>query len=91
MNEVSVWFYLLLVCLPSLIIFAACYLLIRQFLKNREQLEFLAIQKQTNANVLPLKLQAYERLILLFERIYVPNLVVRIRTKKCPPVIFSQL
>jgi hypothetical protein len=82
MNEVSVWFYLLMVCLPSLIVFAACYLLIRQFLKNKEQMELLAIQKHTAGNVLPLKLQAYERLILLFERIHIPNLVVRIRTKK---------
>lgn len=82
MNEVSVWFYLLLVCLPSLIVFAACYLLIRQFLRNKEQLELLSIQKNTTANVLPLKLQAYERLILFFERIHIPNLVARIRNRK---------
>jgi hypothetical protein len=82
MNDVSVWFYLLLVCLPSLIVFAACYLLIRQFLRNKEQLELLSIQKNTSANVLPLKLQAYERLILFFERIHIPNLVARIRNRK---------
>ncbi len=82
MNEVSVWFYLLMVCLPSLIVFACCYLVIRQFFRNKEQLELLEIQKRTSANVLPLKLQAYERLILFFERIHIPNLVVRIRTKK---------
>ena len=82
MSEVSVWFYLLLVCLPALIVFASCYLLLRQFLRNREQLELLAIQKSTAVKALPLKLQAYERLILFFERIYIPNLVARIRTKK---------
>ena len=82
MNEVSVWFYLLLVCLPALIVFATCYLLIKQFLKNKEQLELLAIQKSGSASVLPLKLQAYERLILFFERTYIPSLVARIRTKK---------
>ncbi|MCB0686350.1 MAG: hypothetical protein KDC53_07490 [Saprospiraceae bacterium] len=82
MNEVSVWFYLLLVCLPALIVFASCYLLLRQFLKNREQIELLAIQKSNAANALPLKLQAYERAILFFERIYIPNLMIRIRTKK---------
>ncbi|NND32631.1 MAG: hypothetical protein HKN76_08580 [Saprospiraceae bacterium] len=81
MNEVSVWFYLLLVCLPALIIFASCYLLIRQFLRNREQLELIDIQRRSAAKVLPLKLQAYERLILLFERIYIPSLIARIRTR----------
>lgn len=82
MNEVSAWFYLLLVCLPALIVFTTCYLLIKQFLKNKEQLELLAIQKSTAVSVLPLKLQAYERLILFFERIHIPNLVARVRTKK---------
>jgi len=82
MNEVSVWFYLLLVCLPALIVFATCYLLIKQFFKNKEQLELLAIQKGASTSVLPLKLQAYERLILFFERIHIPSLVARIKTKK---------
>ncbi|MCB0666631.1 MAG: hypothetical protein KDC80_12435 [Saprospiraceae bacterium] len=82
MNEVSVWFYLLLVCLPALIVFATCYLVIRQFFRNKEQLELLAIQKNTSASVLPLKLQAYERLILFFERIHIPGLVAKVRTRK---------
>ena len=82
MDQVSVWFYLLLVCFPALIVFAACYLLIKQFLNNREQIELIDIQRRSAAKVLPLKLQAYERLILLFERVYVPALITRIKTKR---------
>jgi len=82
MRDVSVWFYLLLVCLPALIVLFACFLLLKQFLKNREQLELIAIQRNNSSKVLPLKLQAYERLTLLFERIYIPSLISRIKTKR---------
>lgn len=79
---VSVWFFLLLVLLPSITVFIVCYVLIKQFLKNREQMQFIAIQKESTATTLPLKLQAYERLILLFERIQIPNLIAKLRTKR---------
>ncbi|MDH3649293.1 MAG: hypothetical protein OEQ53_06395 [Saprospiraceae bacterium] len=75
------WFYLLLVCLPVLIVFAICYVLIKQFLNNRRDMELLAMQKETNGQTLPLRLKAYERLALLFERIDVPALIVRLKTK----------
>lgn len=79
---VSVWFFLLLVLLPSITVFIVCYVLIKQFLKNREQMQLIAIQKESSATTLPLKLQAYERLILLFERIQIPNLIAKLRTKR---------
>ncbi len=80
-GEISAWFYLLMVCLPALIVFVVCYMLIKQFLKNKESMEAMELQKMASAKTLPLKLQAYERLILLFERIDIPSLIARIRTK----------
>ena len=80
-DQVSVWFYLLLVCLPALIIFALCYLLIRQFLKNREQMELIEVRKQSDARTLPLRLQAYERLVLLYTRMDIADMIARLRTK----------
>ncbi len=82
MGEISAWFYLLMVCLPALIVFVICYMLIKQFLKNKEAMELLEMQRMASAKTLPLKLQAYERLILLFERIDIPSLIARTRTKK---------
>ncbi len=78
----EVWFHLLLVCLPALIVFATCFLLIKQFMRNREQLEYIEIQKRAAGKVLPLKLQAYERLTLMFERMQMSSLISRIRTKR---------
>ncbi len=79
--QISVWFYLLLVCLPALIIFVICYMIIKQFFRNREQIELLAIQKQSDGKTLALRLQAYERLVLLFERMHVPAMIARLKTK----------
>ncbi len=81
-DQISVWFYIFLACVPALIVFAICFLVIKQFFKNRQQMELLAIQKNASTHTLPLRLQAYERLVLFFERIEIPNLISRLRTEK---------
>jgi hypothetical protein len=82
MGDASIgWFYLLLVCLPALIVFVICYMLIKQFLNNRREMEMIELQRQTNGQTLPLKLKAYERLALFFERVDIPALIARLKTK----------
>ncbi len=81
-DQMSVWFFIVLVCLPSIIVFVVCYLLIKQFLKNREEMERLDILRRKSGKILPLKLQAYERLVLLFERIDVPAMIAKLKRKK---------
>jgi len=63
----------------GLLVFSICYFLLRQFFNNRVQLEQLAIQKKSIDQTMPLKLQAYERLTLLFERIHVPTLIAKFK------------
>jgi hypothetical protein len=48
---------------------------------NQHNLRALEIQQQRLQATLPLRLQAYERLLLLCERISIPNLVGRLRTE----------
>ena len=62
--------------------FAICYMVIKQFFQNRIQMESLALKKKTNAHTLPLRLQAYERLVLYFERTDVSLLISKLRTAK---------
>jgi hypothetical protein len=64
--------------LPSLVVLAVSYLIIKEFIRKeiliREQ-----ESKQKNAGTYaPMKLQAYERLILLLERISADNLLMRV-------------
>ncbi len=77
--------------LPSLILLGAVYVMLYFFLKgNRQQLNYLKDEqdlarlkldidkKQSSQKVLiPLKLQAYERMVLFLERVNPPNLIKR--------------
>jgi hypothetical protein len=68
-----------------LIIFAVfayyIYTLVEKYLTQQQNLRALEIQQQRQQATLPLRLQAYERLLLLCERISIPNLVGRLRTE----------
>jgi len=64
--------------LPSLVVFAAVYFLIRSFLDH--ELKQLKEEKKDDSRkaVIPLRFQAYERVVLLLERISPQNLVLRV-------------
>ncbi len=67
--------------IPGLIVFFTAYRLIKSFLDKQLQLKQVELSQQVRKTTLPLKLQAYERLALLMERISLPNLVLRIRVE----------
>lgn len=61
------------------VVLVAFYLL-KPFLQNKEKLQLLELKKATGAQTLPLRLQAYERMILLVDRINPSNLLIRLST-----------
>ncbi|MFA8435058.1 MAG: hypothetical protein ACEPOZ_11125 [Marinifilaceae bacterium] len=63
--------------LPALVVFATAYLLIRQMLRRDEKKQQLEIFLNNQKQITPIRLQAYERLILFLERINPESLVVR--------------
>lgn len=65
---------------PALIVFATVYYLFKTYIQQQYHLESLKIQKINAKNTLPLKLQAYERLVLLCERISIETLIYRLNT-----------
>ena len=68
-----------------LVVFAVAayliYSLTKQYFNNRHQTRLIDLQQQRAQPTLPLRLQACERLILLCERISIPNLISRLRTE----------
>ncbi|MBC7425422.1 MAG: hypothetical protein H7321_02710 [Bacteroidia bacterium] len=54
---------------PSLVIFAVCYVLIAKLMDDNAARLQLELRKQNASAITPLKLQAYERMILFLERI----------------------
>ena len=65
--------------LPSLVVFFTAYLLINKFINNDQQKRKLEIILNNQKIITPIKLQAYERLILFLERISAESLIVRIQ------------
>lgn len=72
------WLTVLGITLPSLIVFAAVYFTFRQYHQQQLRLQMLESKKGKEGVTLPLRLQAYERLLLLCERIDFADLMLRL-------------
>lgn len=76
------WLNIFLALLPSVVVFLTSFYLIRAFLNSRAQERtnerLSEFKKEDHKHVLPLRLQAYERLTLFLERISPGALVLRV-------------
>ena len=67
--------------LPSLVVFATAYYLIKQFIESEHRNRLIEMKMNNQATnqkfITPIRLQAYERIILLLERISPNSLVLR--------------
>ncbi|MFA6923209.1 MAG: hypothetical protein WC223_03055 [Bacteroidales bacterium] len=68
--------------LPSLVVLATTYLLVRDFLDVEHKRKLVDVRVGGQKIVTPIRLQAYERLALLLERISPSNLVIRVAKSK---------
>ena len=69
---------ILKITIPSLIVFLTAWVLLRNMIKNdqdKRRQELLLLNSRT---VTPIKLQAYERIVLFLERISLESLLVRV-------------
>ena len=64
--------------IPALIVFATVFYLFKNFLNQQYQIEALKFRQSQNKEILPLRLQAYERLMMFCERINIDNLAYRL-------------
>ena len=74
----ELFFDILKVTIPSFIVFLTAYLLIRAFIENDQLKRRMEIKRQNQKTITPLRLQAYERIILFLERISPESMLVRI-------------
>jgi len=63
--------------LPSLVVFGASYYIMKLFIENESRKRLLTLKLENNKMITPIRLQAYERLILFLERISPSNLIMR--------------
>jgi hypothetical protein len=64
--------------LPALVVFLTVYFLFSRYLQQQLRMEGLKLQKDHAKDILPIRLQSYERLIMLCERMSVDQLMLRL-------------
>lgn len=69
---------ILKIVLPAAMVFVATYLILKSMLENDQKKREYELRKKNNDAVLPLKIQAFERLVIYLERINPNTLVVRV-------------
>ncbi|WP_426060794.1 hypothetical protein [Hymenobacter sp. B1770] len=78
MDSTAYFFDLLKVILPALLVAGSIYVLFKQFLEKEQQRRLIELRLESNKTTLPLRLQAYERVVLFLERISPNNILVRL-------------
>jgi hypothetical protein len=71
------WFQLVMIVLPSAIVFLTAYYLVKNFLDNEGRKKVMDLKLANQMLITPLRLQAYERVVLFLERINPNSLVMR--------------
>jgi len=69
---------LLKIIIPAGAVFAAAYFLVKRFLDNEQKRREHELKKSISASITPLKIQAYERIVIFLERIHPNSLVIRV-------------
>ena len=64
--------------LPSLVVFGTSYYLIKLFLENEQKKKLIDIKLAGHKIITPIRLQAYERIVLFLERISPESLIMRL-------------
>jgi hypothetical protein len=64
--------------LPSFIVFGATYFVMSKYLDNDYRKQLLLLRKENQKETTPLRLQAFERVVLFLERIAMDKLVLRV-------------
>ena len=75
--------------LPSIVVFFTAYYMLKAYLDSREKLQKLEMRKKDPEITLPLRIQAFERLVLLLERISPAQLVFRVKRNDMSPAQFQ--
>jgi hypothetical protein len=79
---------ILKITIPALLVLLTAWLVLRAMMKNDQDKRRQELILQTSRTVTPIKLQAYERIVLFLERISLESMLVRVSS---PGLSASQL
>jgi hypothetical protein len=73
---------ILKITIPALIVFLTSYFLLRNMIRNDQDKRRQELILQNSRTVTPIKLQAYERIVLFLERISLESMLLRVSTSE---------
>jgi len=79
------------IIVPAALVLYAMYLTVRTFLNKQIERNKLEVKARNTEIVLPIRLQAYERIVLFLERISPNNLITRLDHAEMSAVEFQQV
>jgi MFS superfamily sulfate permease-like transporter len=79
---------ILMITIPALIVFFTAWVLLRNLMRNDQDKRRQELILANSRTVTPIKLQAFERIVLFLERISLESLIVRVSS---PDMTASQL
>jgi len=71
---------ILKITIPALVVFLTAWILLRNLIRNDQDKRKQELILQNSRTVIPIKLQAYERIILFLERISLESLLLRVNS-----------
>ena len=77
--------------LPSLIVLAVVYIFLNKYYSDKRAKEAEELKKSSQEFILPVRLQAYERLMLFLERLNPNSLILRVSNPQFTPYQFQAL
>ncbi|MFY0591272.1 hypothetical protein [Roseivirga sp.] len=81
----------LMILIPATLVMYAMFLVVRNFLQKQFDHRLLDLKIKNNETVIPIRLQAYERIALLLERISPNNMLIRLSDPSMSAFAFQQL
>jgi len=81
---------LIKIVLPAALVLYAMYLVIRSFLQKDFDRQLISLKAKNSETILPLRLQAYERMALFLERISPNNMLIRLADPQLSAAEFQQ-
>ncbi len=63
---------------PALLVFGMAYLMIKKFLDTNQRVKMIELKMSLQKELIPMRMQAFERAVLYLERISPNNLLIRV-------------
>jgi len=82
---------LIQILVPAALVLYAVYLVVRNFLQKQFDAQLIQLKMKNSETILPTRLQAYERICLLLERVSPNNMLLRLSNPGISAYDFQQI